>query len=66
MRKGLVLILAVAFVAALPSMASAKKGKRMKHRAPVVQVDPNAGTAKFIAAGVRQFFLPLEQTFAPR
>jgi hypothetical protein len=66
MRKGLVLVLAVAFVAALPSMASAKKHKRMKHRAPVVQVDPNASTGKFIAAGVRQFFLPLEQTFGGR
>jgi hypothetical protein len=66
MRKGLVLILSLAFVAALPSMASAKKGKRMKHRAPVVQVDPNAGSGKFIAAGVRQFFLPLELTFGGR
>jgi hypothetical protein len=66
MRKGLVLILAVAFVAALPSMASAKKGKRMKHRAPVAQVDPSAGSARFVANGVRQFFLPLEQTFGGR
>jgi hypothetical protein len=68
MRKSFVVALAAVMVAALPSMAFAKKHKRVKHRvaAPVQMVDSNQGTARFISDGVQQFFLPITQTFGPR
>ncbi len=65
MRKTLVLLLGVAFVAGLPAVASAK---RMRHHyRPVVAApsDDSAGR-RFVAATFAQLFVPWEQTFGPR
>jgi len=67
MRKTVVLLLSAAFVATLPSMASAKKMKHRHHRQPVVQAynDDNTGP-RFLGAALHQLVVPLEVTFAPR
>jgi hypothetical protein len=67
MRKTVVLLLSAAFVATLPSIASAKKIKHPRHRPPVVQAynDDNAGP-RFLGAALHQLIVPLEVTFAPR
>jgi hypothetical protein len=66
MRKTIVLLLSAAFVAALPSIASAKKHHR-HHREAVVQAynDDNSGP-RFLGAALHQFIVPLEVTFGPR
>src|SRR3954468_11569404 len=65
MRKTVVLLVSTAFVAALPSIASAKKPKNQ--RQPVVQAynDVNAG-GRLVADALHQLIVPLEVTFTPR
>jgi hypothetical protein len=67
MHKTVVLLLSAAFVATLPSIASAKKMKHRHHREAVVQAynDQNAGP-RFLGAALHQLVVPLEVTFAPR
>ena len=68
MRKTIVLLLSAAFVAALPSIASAKKMKHRHHRQAVVQTtysDENAGP-RLVGAALHQLIVPFEVTFAPR
>ena len=67
MRKTIAVLLSAAFVASLPSVASAAKMKRHKHqRVAAAQVDPNASTGLFVGAALRQLVVPLEVTFGPR
>ena len=68
MHKTVVLLLSAAFVAALPSIASAKKIKHHRHdRQAVVQAynDQNTGP-RFLGAALHQLIVPLEVTFGPR
>jgi hypothetical protein len=68
MRKTVVLLLSAAFVATLPSIASAKKMRHHRHhREAVVQAynDENAGP-RFLGAALHQLIVPLEVTFGPR
>ena len=67
MRRTVVLLLSAAFVATLPSIASAKKMKHRHHRQAIVQAynDDNAGP-RFLGAALHQLIVPLEVTFAPR
>ncbi len=63
MRKTVALILAAAFVAALPSMASAKK--RHHKRAVATKMAPH-GTGNFVYDALHQIFVPLEVTLGGR
>jgi len=67
MRKTFVLLLGAAFVATLPSIASAKT-KRHKHPRNVAMqpADPQANTGRFVGAALRQVIVPVEVTFGPR
>ncbi len=68
MRKTGVLLLSAAFIATLPSIASAKKRKHHRHHGPVVVQaynDANAGP-RFLSAALHQLIVPLEVTFGPR
>jgi hypothetical protein len=60
MRKTIALILAAAFVAALPSMASAKK---RHHKRPAAA---QPAEQSFIGAALHQIVVPLEVTFGGR
>jgi len=62
MRKTVALILAAAFVAALPSMASAKK-RHYRHHQPVAA---QPAEQSFIGAALHQIVVPLEVTFSGR
>ena len=62
MRKTVALLLAAAFVAALPSMASAKKAKRVKRPQAVTQQTD----ASFVGAALHQIVVPFEVTFGGR
>jgi len=64
MRKTLALVLATAFVATLPSLASAKT-KRYR-RAPVQVVDSNGAGVRLAGNALHQLIVPFEVTFAPR
>ena len=67
MHKTVVLLLSAAFVAALPSIASAKKLKHPRHREAVVQAYNDQNTSsRFLGAALHQLIVPLEVTFAPR
>jgi hypothetical protein len=59
MRKTVALILAAAFVAALPSMASAKKMKHAKRHPAVTQQTDSS----FVGAALHQIIVPFEVTF---
>ena len=59
MRKTVALILAAAFVAALPSMASAKK---RHHKRPVAAQTERS----FVHEALHQIFVPLEVTLGGR
>ena len=65
MRKTLALLLATAFVATLPSLASAKTKRR---HAPVVMqpVDSNEAGPRLVGNALRQLIVPLQVTFAPQ
>jgi hypothetical protein len=65
MRKTVALILAAAFVATLPSIASAKKRHHRHHRHVTAQMAPQDGSS-FVFAALHQIFVPLEVTFGPR
>ena len=58
MRKTVDLLLAVACVATLPSMASAKKRHARHHRAVAAQ----PAEQSFIGAALHQIIVPLEVT----
>jgi len=62
MRKTVALLLAVAFVAALPSIASAKKRHYRNHRAVAAQ----PAEQSFIGAALHQIVVPFEVTFGSR
>jgi hypothetical protein len=68
MRKTLALLLATAFVATLPSIASAKS-KHKRHHRHVVAAQPmnpdNAGP-RLVANALYQIIVPWEKTFGPR
>ena len=68
MRKTVALLLATAFVATLPSIASAKRMKHPRHHRPVAvqPVDSNVAGPRLFATAIRQIFVPLEVTFGPR
>jgi len=63
MRKSVALLLAAAFVAALPSMASAKKKHHNRHVA--AQTAPQ-GNSSFVYEALHQIFVPLEVTLGGR
>ena len=64
MRTTLALLLAAAFVATLPSLASAKS-KRHYRAAPAVQVvDSNEAGPRLVGNALRQLIVPLQVTFA--
>lgn len=65
MRKTVALLLAAAFVAALPSMASAKKRHHRHHRQVAAQPAPQ-GNASFVHEALHQIFVPLEVTLGGR
>jgi len=65
MRKTIVLLLSAAFVAALPSIASAKQ-KRVRHHHVAPPVTTQSNGAKFVGNALYQFIVPLEQTFSSR
>jgi hypothetical protein len=65
MRKTLALLLATAFVASLPTLASAKSKRH--HRAGAVQpVDTNIAGPRLVGNALYQFLVPWEVTFGPR
>jgi hypothetical protein len=68
MRKTLALLLATAFVATLPALASAKGKRQHRRHAPVVMqpVDSNEAGPRLVFNAIHQFFVPLEVTFARR
>jgi hypothetical protein len=68
MRKTVALILAAAFVAALPSIASAKSKRHHRHHR-VVATQPfyqDNGSGHFVSSAIHQIFVPLEVTLGPR
>lgn len=66
MRKTFALVLATAFVATLPTLASAKT-KRHPRRAPVAQVvDSNEAGPRLVGNALYQILVPWEVTFGPR
>jgi hypothetical protein len=68
MRKTIAVLLATAFVATLPSVASAKKMKRHKQQRQVVMqpVDTNESGPRFVGNALHQLIVPLEVTFGTR
>ena len=65
MRKTLALFLATAFVATLPSIASAKS-KHKRHHVAAQPTNPDNAGPRLVANALHQVVVPLEQTFAPR
>lgn len=65
MRKTVIVLLSAAFVAALPSIASAKQ-KRVRHHVAPPPVTTQSNGAKFVGNALYQFIVPLEQTFGSR
>ena len=66
MRKTFAVLLATAFVAILPSLASAKS-KHHRESAPVVQqVDSNEAGPRLVGNALYQILVPWQVTFAPR
>ena len=65
MRKTVVLLLSAAFVATLPSIASAKRMKHHRHHRHVVAQPVSDETAgpRFLGAALHQMVVPLEVTF---
>ena len=68
MRKTFALLLATAFVATLPTLASAKTKRHHRHRAPVVMqtVDTNEAGPRLVGNALYQLIVPLQVTFGPR
>jgi|GEM_PF-3820225 len=70
MRKTIALVLATAFVATLPSIASAKRMKHHRHHQRQVLMQPemnpdNAGP-RLVFNAIHQIFVPFEVTFGGR
>jgi len=67
MRKTFAVLLATAFVATLPSLASAKSKRHKREYEPVVQqVDTNVAGPRLVGNALYQFIVPLQVTFGPR
>ncbi len=66
MRGTFALIIAAAFVATLPSIASAKSKRHHRHRAVAVQMTPDNAGPHFVYDALHQIFVPLEVTLSPR
>ena len=66
MRKTLVVLLATSFVAALPSIALAKKTKHARQVQPAQAVEPPNAGPRFVGNMLYQIVVPWEQTFGPR
>ena len=68
MRKTLALLLAAAFVATLPSIASAKSKRHHRHHRQVVAqpMYPQDAGPRFVFNAIHQIFVPLEVTLGPR
>jgi hypothetical protein len=67
MRKTVVLLLGAAFVASLPSVASAKKRyghHHYRHAVSATSGSENAGP-RLVANALHQLVVPLEVTFTP-
>jgi hypothetical protein len=64
MRKTFAFVLATAFVATLPSLASAKP-RHYRHRTPVV-VDSNDAGPRLLGDALHQLVVPLQTTFGSR
>ena len=70
MRKTVILLLGAAFVATLPSIASAKRMKhhRHHHRHVVMQpvMNPDNAGPRLVLNALHQIIVPLEVTFGPQ
>jgi len=67
MRTTVALLLTAAFVATMPSLASAKSKRHYRRAAPVVTVvDSNEAGPRLVGNALRQLIVPLEVTFAPQ
>ena len=64
MRKTLALVLATAFVATLPSLASAKTKRHHRRAAPPVEVvDSNVSGPRLMGDALHQLIVPFQVTF---
>jgi len=68
MRKTLALLLATAFVASLPTIASAKSKRHHRHHRVVAAqpVDSNIAGPRLVGNALYQLLVPWEVTFGPR
>ena len=67
MHKTFAVLLATAFVATLPSLASAKSKRHKREYEPVVQqVDTNVAGPRLVGNALYQILVPWQVTFAPR
>jgi hypothetical protein len=68
MRKTLTLLIATAFVATLPALASAKSKRHHRRHAPVVMqpVDSNEAGPRLVGNALYQLIVPLQVTFGGR
>jgi hypothetical protein len=68
MRKTVALLLATAFVATLPTLASAKSKRHHRHHRAVVTQPfyQDNGGSHFLSSAIHQIFVPLEVTLGPR
>lgn len=65
MRKTVLVLLGAAFIATLPSVASAKHRHHRWQPKPVTYGSENAGP-RLVANALHQLVVPLEVTFAPK
>jgi hypothetical protein len=67
MRKGALVVLAVAIAATAPSMAFAKHKKKAPSAPPAPQttVDPNEPGRRLVANGLSQIFVPAQSLTTP-
>jgi len=66
MRKGALVVLAVAIAATAPSMAFAKHKKTSAPPAPQTTVDPNEPGKRLVANGLSQIFVPAQSLTTPK
>jgi len=65
MRKGALVVLAVAIAATAPSMAFAKHKKKSAPPAPQTTVDPNEPGRRLVVNGLSQVFVPVQSLTTP-